>query len=180
VIADRDPIVAQALEALVPRSDGDLEVLLVHARAEAGRLRAARRRRVIAAAAFAVLALLAGAAIAADRLDLLPFLRTNDRNVATYSIDRSRIYRGASPSVLVCPHVGVTEFRCTTAPPAQAGRRTYDLATHVPAQPELTRRGMLTRLAAAERSGVSRLEAAPQASGSSGSATATTTVGTSP
>jgi hypothetical protein len=154
VIADRDPLVARALEALVPPPDGDPEELLVHARAAAVRLRAARRRRrVIAAAAFAVLVLLAGAAVAADRLDLLPFLHSGDRNVASYSIDRSRVYRGAAPAALDCPQADATEFLCI--PATKAGARTYEFASRVPAQPELTRSGMLTQLATAERSGVS-------------------------
>ena len=156
MIADKDPVVAAALDLLVPRLNADAEELLVRARAEAGRLRAARRRRRwVAGLAFAVLALLTGAAIAASKLNLLPFLQTHERNSVRYSVDQTRVYRGASPAALDCPSAGTGQFVCTRTG-STPGTRTYLLATHAVAQPSLTRAGMLAQLAAAEHTGVSR------------------------
>jgi hypothetical protein len=156
MIADKDRVVAAALDLLVPPLDGDAEELLVRARADAGRLRAARRRRRwVAGLAFAVVALLTGAAIAAVKLNLLPFLQTHDRNSARFSVDPTRVYRGASPTALDCPGAGTGQFVCTRTG-STPGARTYLLATQVAAQPVLTRAGMLAQLAAAEHTGVGR------------------------
>ena len=156
MIADKDPVVTAALDLLVPPLNGNVEELLLRARVDAARLRAARRRRRwVAGLAFAVVALLTGAAIAASKLNLLPFLHTHNRNSARYSIDQTHVYRGASPTTLNCPGAGTGRFVCTPTGPTPATRR-YLLATHAVAQPELTRAGMLAQLAAAEHTGVSR------------------------
>jgi len=155
MIADKDPAVTRALDLLVPPLNGDAEGLFARARVDAGRIRAARRRRRwVTGLAFAAVALLTGAAIAASKLNLLPFLQTHDRNSARYSVDQSRVYRGGSPTALNCPAAGLGAFLCTPTR-TEAGARAYILATHVAAQPELTRAGMLAQLAAAEQSGVS-------------------------
>jgi hypothetical protein len=156
MIADKDPVVARALDLLVPPLRCDAEELLAQARVVARRRRSARRRRRwVAGMAFAAVALLTGAAIAASRLNLLPFLQTRDANTARYSVDQTRVYRAASPSVLHCASTGTGTFACTpkaTGP----GVRGYLLVTRAVAQPELTRGRMLARLAAAEHNGTSR------------------------
>ena len=155
MIVDKDPVVARALELLVPAQDGNPGELLSRAHADAARRRTARRRRWVAGLVFAALALLTGAAIAASKLDLLPFLQTNDRNTARFSVDQTRAYRGGSPTTLSCASAGTGTFGCTPTS-AAPGLRTYLLVTHAATSPELTRAGMLARLAAAEQRGVSR------------------------
>jgi hypothetical protein len=83
VIARKDPMIGRALELLVPELDVDPSELLLAAHAGAASLRTVRRRRqTVAVVAFAALLLFAGAAVAAQRFDLLSFLHTNDRNGA--------------------------------------------------------------------------------------------------
>jgi hypothetical protein len=156
MIVDKDPVVARALELLVPPQSGGAEELLARARADAARRHSARRRRRwVAGLAFAALALLTGAAIAASKLNLLPFLQSHDRNTARFSVDQGRTYRGGSPNTLTCASTGTGEFACTRTA-ATPRIRTYLLVTHAAASPELTRAGMLARLAAADKRGASR------------------------
>jgi hypothetical protein len=152
---DKDPVVARALDLLVPPIAGDAEELLTRARVDAGRHRAARRRRWVAGVVFATVVVLTAAALAAGSLNLLPFLQTHDTNAARFSVDRTRVYRGASPPVLQCAVTAQREFACARTS-TQQNARTYVLVARAVAQPELTRAGMLARLATAERSGVSR------------------------
>jgi hypothetical protein len=157
MIAGKDPFVARALELLVPPQDGDADELISRARADAVRRRTARRRRRwVAGLVFAALALLTGAAIAASRLDLLPFLQTHDRNTVRFSVDQRRTYRGGSPTVLSCASAGTGTFACTPTSAVPGSLRTYLLVTHAATSPELTRAGMLARLDAAEQRGASR------------------------
>ena len=135
MIADKDPAVMRALDLLVPPLNGDAEGLFARACVDAGRIRAARRRRRwVTGLAFAAVALLTGAAIAASKLNLLPFLQTHDRNSARFSVDQSRVYRGGSPTALNCPAAGLGAFLCTPTG-TEAGARAYILATRVAAQP---------------------------------------------
>ena len=154
MIVDKDPRIAAALETLVPRPTDDLDALLARARADAQRLRAVRRRRrVVVALAFAALLLLAGAAIAADRLNLLPFLHSADRNAARFSIDRSHDYRGAAPAALACASAGPGAFVCRVSGPLAPGARLYQFGMRTPAVPTLTRQGILDELDRAQRAG---------------------------
>jgi hypothetical protein len=154
MIVDKDPVVARALELVVPPQQGDADELLSLARADAARrLAARRRRRLVGALVVAALALLTSAAIAASKLDLIPFLQTNDRNTARFSVDQTRTYRGGSPTALRCLGAGTGPFTCT-ATSASPRRRAYLLVTHAATSPELTRAGMRASLDAAERRGV--------------------------
>jgi hypothetical protein len=161
VIADRDPFVARALDLLVPDLDFDPDTLLSGAHARATSLRGARRRRrTIAAVAFAVLLLFAGAAIAADRFDLLPFLHTNDRNTARFAVSPKGAYRGAAPVALACPGAGRGTFVCHVTGAMGQGDRNYQLGMRVDKVPSLTRQGMLDSLAKAQAGGADPAEIA--------------------
>jgi hypothetical protein len=137
-------MVEQALDLLVPDLGVDADALLSAARARAGRLSAARRRRQTASVlAFALLLLFAGAAIAAHKLDLFSFLHTTDRNSARFSVSRSLMYRGAVAPALTCPDARTGTFVCRETSPLAAGRRTYELGKRATRIPLLTRRSML-------------------------------------
>lgn len=154
MIADRDPFVAQALDLLVPDLDSDPDTLLSGAHARAARLRGAqRRRRTVVAVAFAVLLLFAGAAIAADKAGLLPFLQTNDKNSARFSVSPKGAYKGAAPVALTCPRAGKGTFACNATGAMTEGTRNYQLSTRVDKVPSLTRQGMNTSLDKAAASG---------------------------
>jgi hypothetical protein len=154
VIADRDPFVAQALDLLVPDFDFDPETLLSGARARAASVRGARRRRrTIVAVAFAVLLLFAGAAIAADRFDLLPFLHTNDKNSARFAVSRKGAYRGAAPVALTCPGAGKGTFACNVTGAMTQGTRNYQFGWRVDRVPSLTRQSMNAALDKAAANG---------------------------
>lgn len=154
MIADRDPLVAQALDLLVPDLDFDPDTLLSRAHARAAGLRGARRRRrTIVAVAFAVLLLFAGAAVAADRAGLLPFLHTNDRNDARFSISRTHTYHGLTPQALACPGARTGAFTCHVSGVMAPGYRNYELGESVEKQPPLTRPAMLDELDKAEAAG---------------------------
>jgi hypothetical protein len=112
-----------------------------------------RRRRTIAAVAFAALLLFAGAAVAADKAGLLPFLHTSDRNTARFSINRTRTYHGAAPQALTCPEAKTGPFTCHVSGVMAPGNRNYELGESVDKQPPLTRQGMLASLDKAQASG---------------------------
>ena len=153
--AHRDPIVAQALDALLPEPDFDPGKLLLAARTDAaGALAVRRRRQTVAAIALAALLLLAGASFAAQKLDLLSFLHTNDRNTARFSISPSRRYGGPAPAALVCPKADARAFACHVASAFVRGTRQYELASRTAKVPLLTRHGMLAALARAQNEGV--------------------------
>jgi hypothetical protein len=154
VIAGKDPLVAQALDLLVPDVDADPGALLPAAHARAASLLAVRRRRqTVAAVAFAVLLLFTGGAIAAQQFDLLSFLHTSDRNSARFSVSPSRTYRGAAPLALTCPGARTGAFTCNVTGPMAPGSRTYELGMRTDDVPLLTRKGMLASLDRAQANG---------------------------
>ena len=153
MIADRDPVVERALDRLVPEVESDPEAILRRATTAAGdrrRRRGARTRRIAIVAVAAVL-LLAGTALAAARFDVLPWFDSGDRSSATFSIDSSRTYVGPAPRVLDCPGAGEGSFVCSAGALPPHGRRAYELAERVEAQPTITRASALAGVAAAER-----------------------------
>jgi len=153
--ADLDPIVAGALDRLVGDVDADPDVVLRRTRVAADglRTRGAARIRRTAVLAIAAFALLAGAAFAASRFDVFPWLDRSNRSSATFSIDLSRAYRGAAPEILVCPSAGAGSFTCSEGTFATSSRRAYTRAERVEAQPELTRSSLERGLATSERKG---------------------------
>jgi hypothetical protein len=150
-----DPIVARALEQLIPGVASDPEKTLRRARVAAQGLRRRRgvRLRRTAILAFVVLALLTGAALAASRFDLLPWLDQSNRSTASFSIDDSRTYRGPAPEVLRCPQAGTGSFSCSVGTFPASTRRTYFATERVESQPKVTREEALRKLEAAERKG---------------------------
>jgi hypothetical protein len=154
VIADRDPFVAQALDLLVPDLDFDPDTLLSGAHARAASLTASRRRRLtVAVLVFAALLLFSGAAIAADKAGLLPFLHTNDKNSARFSVSPAGTYRGAAPLALACPGAGKHTFVCNVTGAMTQGNRNYQLDMRVDKVPSLTRQGLTASLDKAAASG---------------------------
>jgi hypothetical protein len=154
VIAGKDPMIGQALDLLVPDFAVDPDELLAAAYAGAAPIHATRRRRqTVAAIAFAALLLFAGAAVAADKVGLLPFLHTNDRNTARFSIDRTHAYHGAAPEALTCPGAKTGFFICHVSGVMAPGNRNYELGESVEKQPPLTRQGMLESLDKAQAAG---------------------------
>ena len=83
----RDPLVAEALDRLFPSVDSDPEETLARARTTAERIRQSRTARARRAGllAFALLTLLAGAAFAATRFDVLPWFDQSNRSSASFS-----------------------------------------------------------------------------------------------
>lgn len=154
MIADWDPIVARALDLYLPELDPDAGALFAAARADAAGMRAVRRRRqTIAALAFAVFLLLAGAAVAAQQFDLLSFLHTNDRNTARFSVSPSREYHGAAPLALTCPAAKTGAFTCNVTGLMAPGNRSYEFGMRTDKVPLLTRQAMLESLARAGANG---------------------------
>ncbi len=154
MIAGKDPMVGQALDLLVPGFAVDPDELLAAGYASSVRVRATRRRRqTVAIIAFAALLLFAGAAIAADQIGLLPFLHTNDRNSARFSINRTRAYHGAAPLALACPSARTGSFICHVSGVMAPGNRNYELGESTDSQPPLTRQGMLDSLDKAQAAG---------------------------
>jgi hypothetical protein len=154
VIAGKDPMVGQALDLLVPDFAFDPDELLAPAYAGAARVRATRRRRrTVAVIAFAALLLFAGAAIAADKFDLLSFLHTNDRNSARFSIAPKRTYHGAAPQALTCPGAKTGVFTCHVSGVMAPGNRNYQLGQSTDKVPQLTRQSMLDSLDKAQAKG---------------------------
>lgn len=150
-----DPIVARALDQLVAGVESDPDETLRRARLAAQgpeRRRAVRLRRT-AILAFAALGLLAGAAFAASRFDLLPWVDQSDRSTASFSVDYSRTYRGPAPEVLLCPQAGAGSFACSVGTFPASARRTYYLTDRVEPRPEVSRKDALRTLAAAEAKG---------------------------
>lgn len=145
--AQQDPFVGRALDLLVPRFDPTPDELLLASQTGAARIRGARRRRRTAAVlAFAALLLFAGAALAAKKYDLLPFLHTNDRNSARFSVSPTRTYRGAAPDALVCPGARTGTFVCNVSSVMAPGNRRYQLGMRTDKVPLLTRQSMLAAL----------------------------------
>ncbi|HKC78013.1 MAG TPA: hypothetical protein VKB70_06480 [Gaiellaceae bacterium] len=150
----KDPVVGRALDLLVPEFDLAPDELLFAAHGGAARVRGARRRRRTAVViAFAALLLFAGAAIAADRAGLLPFMHTNDRDSARFSISPTHVYRGAAPLALSCPGAKNGSFTCHVSGVMAPGNRNYELGENVAKQPPLTRRSMLQSLDKAQAEG---------------------------
>jgi hypothetical protein len=161
VIARKDPMIGRALELLVPELDVDPSELLLAAHAGAASLRTVRRRRqTVAVVAFAALLLFAGAAVAAQRFDLLSFLHTNDRNGARFSVSPSRTYRGAAALALACPGAKTGAFVCNVTGLMAPGNRSYELGMRTDKAPLLTRQEMLDSLARAQANGVDPAEVA--------------------
>ena len=147
MIAGKDPMVGRALDLLVPELDVTPDELLLAAHAGATRLRAVRRRRqTVAVVAFAALLLFAGAAVAAKKYDLLPFLHTSDRNSARFSVSPSRTYHGAAALALTCPGAKQGRFVCHVSSPLAGGTRIYELGMRTDKVPLLTRQSMLASL----------------------------------
>jgi hypothetical protein len=150
-----DPVVARALDQLVPRVESDPDETLRRARSAA---QALKRRRVVrlgraAVLAFAALALLTGAALAASRFDVLPFFDQSNRSTASYSVDNSRTYSGPAPRVLLCPDARPGSFDCSVGTLKAGSHRAYLMEMRVEATPQLTRAELLRALAAAEKKG---------------------------
>src|SRR4029077_11394049 len=98
--------------------------LFVAARADAvGMLVVRRRRQTIAALAFAAFLLLAGAAVAAQQFDLLPFLHTNDRHTAGVAVRPSDTDQGAAPQAPRCANSKVGTFVCNVTGTMAPGNR---------------------------------------------------------
>jgi hypothetical protein len=149
-----DPIVARALDRLVAGAESDPDEILRRARAAAEPLRRRRTVRLrIAVLGFALLVLLAGAALAGSRFDVFPWLDQSDRSSATFSIDQSQTYRGPAPDVLVCPQARPGSFGCSVGGFPTSNRRAYFLADRVEAQPPVSRDFYLRQLAVDERAG---------------------------
>lgn len=149
-----DPIVARALDQLVPSVESDPDETLRRAR---GAAQALKRRRAVrfgraAVVAFAALALLTGAAFAASRFDVLPFFDQSNRSSASYSVDNSRTSRPA-PRVLLCPDARHGSFDCSVGTLKAGSHRAYLMEMRVEPTPKLTRRELLDWLAAAEKKG---------------------------
>jgi hypothetical protein len=141
VTTGKDPMIGRALDVLVPDFDVDPDGVLRAAHAGAASLRATRRRRrAVAAIAFAALLLFAGAAFAATKYDLLPFLHTNDKNTP------GRTYHGAAPLALACPGARTGRFICHVTGPLAGGTRLYELGMRTDKEPLLTRQSMLNSL----------------------------------
>jgi hypothetical protein len=154
MIAGKDPMVGRALDLLVPGFAVDPDELLAAAYAGAATARATRRRRrTVAVVAFAALLLFAGAAIAADRAGLLPFLHTNDRNSARFSVAPSRTYHGAAPLALACPGAKTGSFTCHVSGVIAPGNRNYQLGMSTDKEPPLTRQSLLDSLDKAQAEG---------------------------
>jgi hypothetical protein len=154
VIADQDPFVGRALDLFVPHFDATPDELLLASQTGAARIRGARRRRQTAlVVAFAALLLFAGAAFAAQKYDLLPFLHTNDRNSARFAVSPTRTYHGAAPTALTCPDAREGRFVCQVSGPLAGGRRTYQLGQRTNKVPLFTRHSMLAALDHAEAQG---------------------------
>ena len=154
MIAGKDPMVGQALDLLVPGFAVDPDELLPAAYAGAATVRATRRRhRTVAVVAFAALLLFAAAAIAADKAGLLPFLHTNDRNSARFSVSPTHTYRGAAPLALACPGAKSGSFVCHVSGVMAPGNRNYELGSSTDKVPQLTRQSMLDSLDKAQTAG---------------------------
>jgi hypothetical protein len=154
MIAGKDPMVGRALDLLVPGFAVNPDELLAAAYAGAATARATRRRRrTVAVVAFAALLLFAGAAIAADRAGLLPFLHTNDRNSARFSVSPSRTYHGGAPLALVCPGAKSGSFVCHVTGLMASGDRNYQLGMRTDKAFVLTRQSMLDSLDKAQADG---------------------------
>jgi hypothetical protein len=161
VTAYRDPIVANALDLYLPELDADAGALFAAARADAAGMHTVRRRRqTIAALAFAVFLLLAGAAVAAQQLDLLPFLHSNDRNTARFTVSPSRTYRGAAALALTCPSARPGAFTCNVTGALPPGKRLYELGMRTDKVPLLTRQSLLDALDKAGAQGAGPAEIA--------------------
>lgn len=154
MIADRDPIVAGALDLYVSELDADAGALFAAARADAAGMRSVRRRRqTVLVVAFAALLLLAGAAVAAQQFDLLPFLHSNDRNTARFTVSPSGTYHGAAPLALTCPTAHAGTFVCNVSGPLSSGKRVYQRGMRTDKVPLLTRQSMLDELERAQANG---------------------------
>src|SRR5439155_360698 len=121
----------------------------------AGGRRARRTRgRVLA---FAGIVVAGGAAVAATKLDLVPWLKTKSNSNIRFSIDPHRRYRGPAPAEVRCPGARSAVFTCRPVAVLDGTRlaspHTYRLAERIQAQPRLTRTYVLTQLDAAEERG---------------------------
>jgi hypothetical protein len=157
VKAPFDPIVAEALARIAPEVDADPEPLLRRAK----RARAPRRRSWAlrgGALAFAGIAVAGGAALAGTKLDLVPWSKAKSPSVVRFSIDNGKRYRGPAPREVRCSNAGgAKDFTCR-ATAGRAGQglappHRYSLAERIEAQPRLTRRYILRKLAEAESRG---------------------------
>ncbi len=123
------------MSTLPPHLEALLADLEPAARRRVGQIRRRRRTRMVALAV-AVLMLTTGAALAAGGVDLFGWLHGGSGSQARFIVDRNRIYRGPAPA-----HI---EYR----------GRVYRLLFRVAKPfPFLSRRDLLDRLAAGERSG---------------------------
>jgi hypothetical protein len=150
-----DPMVARALDQLVPSVESDPDETFRRARsaAQALKRRRAVRLRRAAIVAFAALALLTGAALAASRFDVLPFIGESNRSSATYAVDNSLTYTGPAPRVLLCPEAGHGSFSCSVGTHKTESHRAYVLLMRVERTPKLTRELLLGAVADAEKKG---------------------------
>lgn len=154
--APYDPVVADALGRIAPEVDADPELLLRRAK----QARGPRRRSWLVRGgvlAFAGIVVAGGAAVAATKLDLVPWLKTKSNSNIRFSIDPHRRYRGPAPAEVRCPGARSAVFTCRPVAvldgPRLASPHTYRLAERILAQPRLTRTYVLTQLDAAEERG---------------------------
>jgi rhodanese-related sulfurtransferase len=156
VNAAYDPVVAEALARIAPNLDADPELLLRRAK----EARTPRRRAWLVrggALAFAGIVVAGGVAVAATKLDLVPWLKTKSRSNIRFSIDPHRHYRGPAPVEVRCPVAGSAVFTCRAVAvrqrPRLASPHTFRLAERIQGQPRLTRKYVLEQLDAAEERG---------------------------
>jgi hypothetical protein len=160
--AEWDPLVAGALAQIAPPVAVDADQILAGALARVPSCRRSRRGfRRTAVLAFAILVLAAGAALAAEHFDLLPWLRTGSNSTARYSVDVNRRFSGPVPSAVRCAAAGrATMFTCvpTTARFESSWQslptHVYDFSERIPSRPILTRAFLLRRIDQAEARGI--------------------------
>lgn len=102
---------------------------------------------VIAAAIF----LLAGAALAADRLGLFDWLRSSNPGEARFSIDGTKTVSWPAPDRIACAEPSGAELSCSAG---RSGVRVYDSYGRVEPLPEVTRERVLAGLAQSEEAGI--------------------------
>jgi len=124
--------------------------LVREVRADAAPSRLPARSWRLALAFAAALLLLAGAAVAANQLGLLGWLRSSNPGEARFTIDPTRTVTWPAPASLVCGQAGQEEFSCSTG---ADGARVYESFGRVEPLGDVTRERVLAGLADAEQAG---------------------------
>jgi hypothetical protein len=142
--ADFDPIVAAVLARIEPSVAIEADEILRRARAATPGARRGMRRRAFMLAAAAAL-VLAGAALAAHRLGLLPWLEADEPGTAHFVIDTKHRFTGPVPDVVYCPSLKGPEFSCKAAPVGHDSHQ-YNIPLRV-GRPRFTTRAAVLALA---------------------------------